>query len=131
MSQSNTVPSVLTVGAPGTNSTNIGTSYTINSNANYAWANTGAAIGTNGFEWNTSSINRTATLQLKGEDADILINEKSLTKTLDSIEQRLGILRPNPELEAEWDELRELATAYRELESKLLEKKKMWEALQK
>jgi hypothetical protein len=128
MSQGNTAPGVLTtVNLPGTNSIN-GVSYAINSNTGYAWANA-SAVGS--YEWNTGSINRTATIELKGESADILINEKSLMKTLDKIEQRLGILQPNPELESEWHELRELATAYRELEAKLLEKKKMWAALQK
>jgi proteasome assembly chaperone (PAC2) family protein len=131
MSQCNTAPGVLTVDLPGTNSINTGTLYAINPNTGYAWANAGAAIGSNGYDWNTSSINPSATIQLKGESADILINEKSLMKTLDKIEQRLGILQPNPELESEWEELRELATAYRELEAKLLEKKKMWAALQK
>jgi hypothetical protein len=52
-------------------------------------------------------------------------------KTLEGIEQRLGLLTPNTELEAEWDELLELGQAYRKLEAELLEKKKMWETLKK
>jgi hypothetical protein len=93
----------------------------------------------NGIDWNSlttsngnwGAIETSPTIQLKGNNADILINDKSLMKTLEGIEQRLGMLCPNPKLEAEWDELRELGQAYRKLEAELLEKNKMWEALKK
>jgi hypothetical protein len=45
------------------------------------------------------------------------------------LEQRLNILRPNTELEAEWDQLRELGDQYRQLETELMEKQKMWNKL--
>jgi len=41
----------------------------------------------------------------------------------------LNILRPNPELEKEWDQLRELGEQYRELEKKLQEQSDMWAKL--
>jgi hypothetical protein len=50
-------------------------------------------------------------------------------KTLQVLERRLNILRPNTELEAEWDQLRALGDQYRELEAELLEKQKMWDRL--
>jgi hypothetical protein len=40
-------------------------------------------------------------------------------------------LTPNQELEAEWDQLRELGNQYRALEQKLTEQGKMWNALKK
>jgi hypothetical protein len=40
-------------------------------------------------------------------------------------------LRPNPALESEWDQLRELGKQYRELEQQLTEKAQMWAALQR
>jgi hypothetical protein len=73
--------------------------------------------------------NVSSTLDLKGENADIRINDISLTDTLKTIQDRLNILRPNPELETEWDQLRELGEQYRELEKKLQEQSDMWAKL--
>ena len=69
------------------------------------------------------------TLELQGEGADVKINGVSLTGVLKNIEERLNILRPNKELEAEWHQLRELGDQYRRLETKLKEKSKMWSTL--
>ncbi len=63
--------------------------------------------------------------------ADITIGERSLLKTIEAIEERLGILHPNPELEDRWEELKELRSRYIELEKELLEKEKMWDILKK
>jgi len=70
-----------------------------------------------------------STIDLKGENADIRINDISLVDTLKTIQDRLNILRPNPELETEWDQLRELGEQYRELEKKLQEQSDMWAKL--
>lgn len=86
--------------------------------------------GTSGIDWSVgANIKPSGTIELKGEDADIKINDKSLMKTLETIEQRLGMLEPNPEMEAEWDELRELAERYRALEKQCIEKSEMWKKL--
>lgn len=63
------------------------------------------------------------------EGADIKIGEKSLTEAIEKIEERLGILKPNPELEDRWEQLKELRKQYMELEKELLEKEKMWKIL--
>ena len=81
--------------------------------------------------WDTAPNLPSGTLQLQGEDADIIINGTSLSKTLQSLNDRLAILQVNPELEAEFDELQAIAEKYRSLEKKLLEKKKVWAALNK
>ena len=74
---------------------------------------------------NTSIIsNQNSTLV-----ADIRINGISLTDVLKNIEQRLNILRPNTELEAEWHQLRELGDQYRRLEAEFKEKSLMWNKL--
>ena len=73
--------------------------------------------------------NVSSTINLKGENADIKINDISLVDTLKTIQDRLNILRPNPELETEWDQLRELGEQYRELEKKLQEQSDMWDKL--
>ena len=73
--------------------------------------------------------NVSSTIDLKGENADIKINGVSLMDTLKTIQDRLNILRPNPELETEWDQLRELGDQYRELEKKVKEQGDMWAKL--
>jgi hypothetical protein len=104
-------------GASGSNAyTYTGTS------TNYAW----------NIASNTTSIENT--LQVKGDSefgGDITVRGRSLTEFMDSVEQRLNILRPNPALEAEWDQLRELGEQYRELEQQLTEKARMWAVLKK
>jgi hypothetical protein len=63
------------------------------------------------------------------EGGDIKIAGKSLSDAIDKIEERLGILNPNPELEDRWDQLKELRKQYIELEKDLLEKEKLMKIL--
>ena len=90
--------------------------YTINATSDSAsspWlSNTGAGV-----------------LRLDGDRADIVINGQSLGQTLFRIEQRLNLLVPNPELEAEWAELKQLGDQYRALEEKLVEQVEIWRRL--
>ena len=82
----------------------------------------------------TSTFDSTALagrLDLKGQGADVVINDVSLNDTLKGIQERLNLLTPNPALESEWNELRELGKRYRQLEADLLAKQKMWATLQK
>jgi hypothetical protein len=90
--------------------------------------------------WQNSSISNTTAdtlinaggqIELRGDKADVVINGVSLKETLEGIQDRLNILRPNTELEAEWNELQELGEQYRKLEAHLLEKQRMWSTLQK
>lgn len=68
-------------------------------------------------------------ISIKGKDADIDINGVSLMETLRGIQDRLNILKPNQDLEQEWDQLKELGDRYRQLEKELEEKSKVWKAL--
>jgi hypothetical protein len=63
------------------------------------------------------------------ESCDIKIGDRSLKDFMDSVEQRLGILRPNPDLEEKWDQLKELRNKYKELEKDILEKEKIMKIL--
>ena len=99
----------------------------------YTYTTTGT--GTN-YAWNTTSTTTSIenTLQVKGDsefDGDITVRGRSLTDFMDSVEQRLNILRPNSALESEWDQLREMGEQYRELERQLTEKAQMWAVLQR
>jgi hypothetical protein len=86
---------------------------------------------TNNWTAADTTINAGGHLELRGDKADIVINGVSLKETLNSIQDRLNILRPNPELEAEWDQLQELGEQYQRLEAELLEKQRMWSTLRK
>ncbi len=90
--------------------------------------------GTNGLNWNDLNNVRQGTLQVKGDaefEGDVKINGKSIVDTLEKLEERLAILKPNHELEDRWEELKELSKRYKELEKELIEKEKMWDILKR
>jgi hypothetical protein len=92
------------------------TTYTWSQDYNTSWSNTASVnIDTNG-------------INIK-EGGDIKIGDKSLSDAIEKIEERLGILNPNPELEERWDQLKELRKQYMELEKDLLEKEKLMKIL--
>jgi len=64
-------------------------------------------------------------------DKDIVLDGLSLRDFMQSVNERMAIVQPNPALEKEFDELRACADRYRELEQKLLEQKQVWETLKK
>ena len=77
----------------------------------------------------TANVNITADGISIKEGGDIKISGKSLSEAIEKIEERLGILNPNPELEDRWDQLKELRKQYIELEKDLLEKEKLMKIL--
>ena len=79
----------------------------------------------------TGSTGSSGKISLTGDQADIEINGQSLKQTLESINARLGVLVPNPELEKEFEELKELGERYRELEKKFSEQQKVFNILKK
>lgn len=103
----------------------------------YTYTNTGTGLNwqSPNTVWTTSAIGATVPagkagqLTLKGEDADIVVNGKSMMKLLERIEQRLNLLEPNAELEKDWDDLRRLGERYRRLEKKCKEKAETWKKL--
>lgn len=115
--------------------------YTTNGTGGYT-ITTGTGIGqilttnTNGLTWSDfSNINPSGhSLEVKGDanfEGDVKIKGKSLIDSLEKIEEKLAILRPNEKLEEKWDELRELRKKYMELEKEIIEKEKMWEILKR
>jgi hypothetical protein len=88
--------------------------------------------------WNTSTITSIpydpsviiadAGINMKPE-ADLKIGDRSLKDFMNKVEERLNILHPNAALEDKWNELAELGKRYRELETEILEKEKMWNIL--
>ena len=78
----------------------------------------------NGYSFYTTTCNT----EFKG---DIIIKGVSLTDTLKDIESRLGILRPNQQIEEEWQELKELGDRYRALEQEINRKMEVWDLLKR
>ena len=81
----------------------------------------------------SSSLNGTGMYIQKNLEVagDITIAGQSLSERLDRIEERLAILRPNPEMEKRWEQLRELGEQYRALEQELTEREWIFEQLKK
>jgi len=102
-----------------------------------------STVGSSSLSWNQdysitsnlSTANSTVNITSNGIDlkhgTDITVGGKSLTDAISKIEERLGILNPNPQLEERWDQLKDLRRQYQELEAELLEKEKMWNILKK
>jgi len=84
---------------------------------------------TGGYTFANQNIQPSNTVHIKGKNADLLINDKSLNTWMEKVEERLNILTPNPEMEAEWDQLRRLGERYRKLEKKCREKADVWNKL--
>jgi hypothetical protein len=121
-------------------SDNTGFGYTVGglngaTGSNTVWSTNTTATGsfTIGPSYSAieTQLDQSGRMSLRGENADLDINGKSLKHWMERVEERLNILTPNPELEKEWDDLRRLGQRYRALEKKCQEKARMWEALKK
>ena len=106
--------------------------YTTNVTTPYTYT-----VGTSPVTWSTVADGtdlKPSTLSVKGDaefEGDLKIQGKSLKESLEAIEARLAILRPNEELEEKWEQLRGLRKMYMELEAEIIEKEKMWAILKK
>jgi hypothetical protein len=105
---------VLPIGAPGSLLTATGSNGTV-------WANVVPSKNISG-----SSLHVDGNAEFEG---DVKIKGKSIADSLERIEKRLAILRPNEELEEKWENLRDLRKMYMELEAEIIEKEKMWKIL--
>jgi hypothetical protein len=130
--EANTVPNVtISTSSGGYTIGNGGTG----SSPNTVWTTTSTGTSSGSFrlspDYNTTAatIEQSGKMTLRGKNADLDINGKSLKDWMEKVEERLNILTPNPELEKEWDELRRLGERYRKLEKKCKEKAEVWKKL--
>jgi hypothetical protein len=93
-----------------------------------SYQNTVWTTGTNGARIR-SDTNSAGRLSLQGDNADIDINGVSLMENLRGIQDQLNILAPDAEMEADWDELRDIRQQYEAKLAECREKSKMWKAL--
>ena len=109
---------------------------------NSVWTSTGTTgTGPSGMWTNTTGtgytighphlpqISQAGKVHIQGENADLVIGDKSMRDWMEKVEERLNILTPNPEMEKEWNDLRKLGERYRKLEKKCREKSAMWNRL--
>ena len=113
--------------------------------ANYSYGNvtlntsamSGSVLAASGSSANWSiatnttpmTVNQSGRISLKGDDADLDINGVSLKETLTSIQEMLGVMKMDPALEKEFEELRAAGERYRELRERFQEQKAVWDTL--
>ena len=103
---------------------NVGTPYTY----------TGApgTINTGG-NWTTYN-NQPSIMRVEGDaefKGEVTIRGVKLDDRLTAIEERLGILRPNNDLEGKWEKLKALGEEYRRMEKEILAGENIWDILKK
>lgn len=111
---------------PQSNYSNVSIPYNVTTASSYTFAD----VSTTGV----GITNIQSTLKVNGDadiDGDIVMKGRSITQTLEKIEERLAILIPNVRLEEDWKELQNLRMQYVELERKLLEQQRVFDILKK
>jgi hypothetical protein len=89
----------------------------------------GPSYNTNGTLSNPAASGR---IHVQGDavfEGKITWQGRDMREWFETIESRLGILQPNPKMEADWDELKELGDQYRALEQKLTEQQRVFDIL--
>lgn len=79
-------------------------------------------------DYTNSTLTVTGSATISG---DLTIKGRNLTSILDSIEERLALLNPNPALEEKWAELRRIRNEYIAMEKEIQEKEQMWNKLKR
>jgi hypothetical protein len=119
-----------------------GASLTTTTGGSLMWSNVGSTpytytaggpgtITTSG-NWTTPAMQ--GQLKVSGDavfDGEVTIRGVKLDDRLTAIEERLGILRPNNDLEGKWEKLKALGDEYRKLEQEILEGENIWDILKK
>ncbi len=103
------------------------------SNSPYIYTTTGTdTITLSDYNWTTANV--MAPLHVNGDaviEGELTVGGVKLSERLDKIEERLGILHPNEQLEEKWEKLRSLRNMYMELEKEIIEKEEVWKILKK
>jgi len=104
-----------------------GSPFTFSNTAGHVWTTTGT--GSSPYTINPYTMNQSGKVHITGENADLVIGEKSMRDWMERVEERLNILTPNTELETEWEELKSLGEQYRRLEQHIKDKQATWDRL--
>ena len=104
-----------------------GSPFKFSNTAGHVWTTTGT--GSSPYTINPYTMNQSGKVHIIGENADLVIGEKSMRDWMERVEERLNILTPNTNLETEWEELRSLGEQYRKLEQHIKDKQATWDRL--
>ena len=96
-----------------------GTANSAMGSGQHTWTTTGT---TTGYNWPNQGV-------MQVHAADIEINGKSVMKSLERIEEQLGILDCDAKLEEDWKELRDLGNKYRRVQKRIQDKLKTFNKL--
>ena len=80
---------------------------------------------------NVLTTSASSKIKIDGPDADIEINGESVVGVLKDIRDRLAMIKVSEEMEAEWQELRDLREQYEAKLEECRQKSAAWQALQK
>jgi hypothetical protein len=111
---------------------NVGTPYTYTGAPGTLTTTAPGTISTGG-NWTTYN-NQPSIMRVEGDaefKGEVTIRGVKLDERLTAIEERLGILRPNNDLEGKWEKLKALGEEYRKLEQEILEGENIWDILKK
>ena len=92
----------------------------------------GTVISPNNGSGNWTQTVASGKIHVQGDavfDGNITWQGRDMREWFASVESRLAMLKPNPELEQGWDELAKLRQQYVELERKLLEQQRVFDIL--
>jgi hypothetical protein len=79
---------------------------------------TGAGTG---YTYSTASNKTSSSIKLEGADADIFVQGKSMKAWMETVEKRLSILQPKPELLKKYKALEQAYEHFKTLEAILYE----------
>ena len=99
-------------------------------------ASTYSVFGTStDYTWSGPNLTQMgAKIHVQGDavfEGNITWQDRDMREWFESVEARLAIHRPNPDLEREWSELSELRQRYVELERNILAKQQLYDILKK
>jgi hypothetical protein len=85
------------------------------------------------YTWSgPTTTQNSSKVHVKGDavfEGNITWQDRDMREWFESVEARLCMLKPNPELETEWSELAELRNKYVALERELLAKQRVFDIL--
>lgn len=100
------------------------------SGGGYHYQNTVPNVTTGTGIW-TETVLRGSRVDLQGANADLTINGQSMVELLNEINDRLAILKPDKDMEQDWQELRDLRQQYEQKLEHCRQKSRTWAALKK
>jgi len=121
----------MTIGIPVKNAATTNLTVALPSGGNYGPVYTTNAQSTNA-QWANAASPTSGKIHVQGDavfEGKITWQGRDMREWFEAVENRLGMLRPNPKIEEGWDELKALGDQYRALEKRLTEQQQVFDIL--